>query len=875
MTVETTTSSVSYPAPGTTLVFPFNFLVYEEAELFVTLYDTIQLIDLSVLNQSQYSIVGLGEGGGGSVNLVTAITPTTPNPTGLRIDRIVPLIQPLELSNEAGFFPDTLMTQLDEMVMQTQQVSGLAFRALVVPVGETPLPLNLAGMVDGQVLGQIGGKIVPVANSAADAQVFAGESQASADQALISQNAAASSAAFATNQASLASAQVPLATAQAALATTQAGIATSAANLALTTGTTGNPYPNAAATNVPQGVSAYSLTSGGTGGTNGTNILATFSGGTLTTNPTIRFDIVGGIVGNVRLVSPGLYIGAGTPTMPTVTFPGAAGSPAISLTAGVLVPLGGTYWAASADSQSIQLWSNTAGSPAPVNFPNGTQVSITGGVLRYQFETRDITLAGNLVFVGASSAIRTILPASNIGPQIAALQASAAQLSIYQFEVRDVTLAGYVVHVGAGSAIRAIVGSSASATTALAELNALAANTASPATRVAAVVTPDGALTSNIIGKDRLRRAHNKLTRLDPAINNETIIANFALAGDSYTMTSSIYSERLTNKLQAAYGAAGPGYISFGFSETGASKPFSIGGSQPPAYAVNGAVLSTYPIQFTGSPTGFYFTSGFPDLAGLMLAASGDGAQITFPASHPVISAQILFIATSGAAIQYSTNGGSTWTTMAMDGTIGTAVSGSYYRAPIPIPSSAGGTLTVKWVSGTFILGGILPLATKGVCVHKIAATGSSSIQWATALASVWEANLALLTPDVFQYLDGTNDQGASALPAATFSANVQTIINRVMSAVPSVDFLLATPAENGRGLSPPISGYAQAARALTLTNFIAYRDMQELFGKSTNPSEYDYGGTLPMLNSDHTHPSNQVGGPQIMAALYGVYNPY
>ena len=159
-----------------------------------------------------------------------------------------------------------------------------------------------------------------------------------------------------------------------AAAAASASAAATSANLALTAGTAGNPYPNAAATYVPQGVAAFSLTSGGTGGTNGTNLLATFTGGTLTTNPTIRFDIVGGVVANVRLVSPGLYIGSGTPTMPTVTFPGAAGSPAIALTAGVLVPLGGTYWAASADSQSIQLWSNTAGSPAPVNNPDGSQV---------------------------------------------------------------------------------------------------------------------------------------------------------------------------------------------------------------------------------------------------------------------------------------------------------------------------------------------------------------------------------------------------------------------------------------------------------------------------------------------------------------------
>jgi len=70
--------------------------------------------------------------------------------------------------------------------------------------------------------------------------------------------------------------------------------------------------------NIPKGAVSTNVTAG-TGGTNATNVVATFSGGTLTFNPSILYDIVGGVITNVRTLFRGLYIGAGTPTMPTIS----------------------------------------------------------------------------------------------------------------------------------------------------------------------------------------------------------------------------------------------------------------------------------------------------------------------------------------------------------------------------------------------------------------------------------------------------------------------------------------------------------------------------------------------------------------------------
>lgn len=153
----------------------------------------------------------------------------------------------------------------------------------------------------------------------------------------------------------------------AALTASATSAATSAATIAAATGATvglitQREYPNTAATYVPQGAVSTNVTAG-TGGTNATNVVATFTGGTLTYNPYILYDIVGGIIGNVRTLFKGLYIGTGTPTTPTLSNTG-LGTNAVTLTAGKLFQSGEAYFVLSADGLQYQPYINSGGTPA-------------------------------------------------------------------------------------------------------------------------------------------------------------------------------------------------------------------------------------------------------------------------------------------------------------------------------------------------------------------------------------------------------------------------------------------------------------------------------------------------------------------------------
>lgn len=139
-----------------------------------------------------------------------------------------------------------------------------------------------------------------------------------------------------------------------------------AAAAALAANTVGY-FVNAAATNVPRGVSkTVGAITAGSGGTTGTFALA-WTGGNFAVNPTGEFDVAGGGVTAVRITGRGRYIG-GAPVLPTPSFAASAGltGAAVVLNAEFLAASGETYWALSSDGLYYQLYLNNSGAPAIV-----------------------------------------------------------------------------------------------------------------------------------------------------------------------------------------------------------------------------------------------------------------------------------------------------------------------------------------------------------------------------------------------------------------------------------------------------------------------------------------------------------------------------
>jgi hypothetical protein len=277
-----------------------------------------------------------------------------------------------------------------------------------------------------------GSSATAAAGSATAASGSASSAGTSASSALASSNAAATSAASAATSATSAMAAVTATAADRvqtgldrSAASSSAAAAAGSAAAVVVSATAAGAYPNSAASNVPRGAVAYTLVPG-SAGSNGTNIAATFSGGNFLGNPSILFDIVGGIVTNVRIISLGVYIGA-SPTVPTVSLPGSAGGASLTLTAGFLYGNGAGYIVQSADGLTVSRYINVSGvatldtSVGPFYTQAGVESRLAGSTGSPVFITTSRTLTstdvGKSVVVNipgpGSSSIGTITIPSN------------------------------------------------------------------------------------------------------------------------------------------------------------------------------------------------------------------------------------------------------------------------------------------------------------------------------------------------------------------------------------------------------------------------------------------------------------------------------
>jgi len=122
MTITTQQSEVTVQGNGSTTVFPYTFLIPNANEAVISLTDSSE--NITILNQSTFSISGIGTSTGGSVTYPLSGSPI-PLGTSLTISRFVPYLQQTSLSNQGGYYPAVVESALDYLTMQCQQLNTL------------------------------------------------------------------------------------------------------------------------------------------------------------------------------------------------------------------------------------------------------------------------------------------------------------------------------------------------------------------------------------------------------------------------------------------------------------------------------------------------------------------------------------------------------------------------------------------------------------------------------------------------------------------------------------------------------------------------------------------------------------------------------
>lgn len=144
-----------FAGAGTTSEFPFEFKVFNPEDLYVvklrvsTGTETVLTLDsdyLVTLNEEQ------DDNPGGTITLVTIIGETpapTPLASGykLTITSALEYLQPTDLTNQGGFYPQVITDALDRETIFTQQLNEQMSRSLKIPISspatvstEMPIP---------------------------------------------------------------------------------------------------------------------------------------------------------------------------------------------------------------------------------------------------------------------------------------------------------------------------------------------------------------------------------------------------------------------------------------------------------------------------------------------------------------------------------------------------------------------------------------------------------------------------------------------------------------------------------------------------------------------------------------------------------------
>lgn len=119
MVVSTPASAVTYLGNNATMIWPFTFPVSEESWLQVKTKDPTGV--LSTISPSEYTVTGIGEAAGGSVAYPKS-GPALSSGWRLRIQRVVPILQPTEVVNQEAYFPEIMEASADYKTFIDQQL---------------------------------------------------------------------------------------------------------------------------------------------------------------------------------------------------------------------------------------------------------------------------------------------------------------------------------------------------------------------------------------------------------------------------------------------------------------------------------------------------------------------------------------------------------------------------------------------------------------------------------------------------------------------------------------------------------------------------------------------------------------------------------
>ncbi|MDR2219721.1 MAG: hypothetical protein LBE24_03980 [Methylobacillus sp.] len=134
-----------YLADGINTAFPFDFVILDKSDMWAILTD-ITGEETTLVENTDYTVTLSGDqdmSPGGTVTLTQA------PPSGYKVTLTsnMPNLQPFDITNMGGFYPETIETALDRHTIQIQQLREEINRAIKVAISSPTEPSELAQAV--------------------------------------------------------------------------------------------------------------------------------------------------------------------------------------------------------------------------------------------------------------------------------------------------------------------------------------------------------------------------------------------------------------------------------------------------------------------------------------------------------------------------------------------------------------------------------------------------------------------------------------------------------------------------------------------------------------------------------------------------------
>lgn len=235
-----------YDGNDVTTSFPFSFKVFSADDVVVVLTDPAGIETTLTGSGTDYSVTLNADqdtAPGGTVEKVSALA----TDYLLTITSSVPNLQPLDLTNQGGFYPKVINAALDRLTILAQQNAEQIGRSVKVPISSSVTPDSL---------------IAQLTQDAATAAAAASSASASETAAAASEGAAAGSATAAAASATAADASEAAAAASESAATTSATNAANSATAASNSATTATTQASNAATSATNAANSATAAAG-------------------------------------------------------------------------------------------------------------------------------------------------------------------------------------------------------------------------------------------------------------------------------------------------------------------------------------------------------------------------------------------------------------------------------------------------------------------------------------------------------------------------------------------------------------------------------------------------------------------------------------